>query len=141
MLWKTIRLLIIVCITWFVVWCSRWVYITLYDLLDFQITLYTYLLATQDTLTEVKSTVSWTWNSFLHQIWAWNQGKAELLPSSQRSLDEQVAAFANKLQLISGIISAIVGMFLWKILFDMVFGIKSLMMRLTAFVNEPVKKI
>ena len=140
MLWIGIRVSITILLTIRVIRCSIWIYQTVYDLLDFQITLYQYLLSTQESISNIKTTASWTWNSFMQHIWLGSEWKAEFLGRSTSSIDQQVTMFTNKIQLISATISGVVGIFLWKLLFDLLFGIKSLLRRVVLFIREPVDK-
>lgn len=140
MIWIGIRVSIIVLLTIGVIRCSIWIYHSVYDLLDFQITLYRYLLSTQESISNIKTTASWSWNSFMQTIWIGSAGKAELLPENIFSFDQQLATFTNKIELISALISWAVGLLLWKILFDTIFGIKSLISRIVWFIREPIEK-
>jgi hypothetical protein len=140
MIWIGIRVSIIVLLTIGVVRSSVWIYHTIYDLLDFQITLYRYLLSTQESISNIKTTASWSWNSFMQSIWVWSEGKAELLTQNSISVNQQLATFTNKIELISALISGVIGLLLWKLLFDSIFGIKSLISRIVSFIHEPVEK-
>ena len=76
----------------------------------------------------------------MQHIWLGSEWKAEFLGRSTSSIDQQVTMFTNKIQLISATISGVVGIFLWKLLFDLLFGIKSLLRRVVLFIREPVDK-
>lgn len=139
MVWKSIRFFILLVMTVSVVRSTREVYTTVYQLLDFQIALYKYLLITQNHISDIKTTASSWIQSLLNFLWAGNEGKSELLNTSTLPwIEEQVSSFANKLKLISGIISWIVWLVLWKLLFDMIVWVKLLIARIKLFIRQPL---
>jgi hypothetical protein len=64
-------------------------------------------------------------------------GKSEQINENDNTtLAEKVADFRTKIVRISRIISCILGIIVWKILFDAVFGLKTLRLRLKSFVLQ-----
>ena len=119
------RSFILILLTVFAGRVGRSVSTSLYDLLDFQVTAYRYLLQTQETFISTKKQVSGTidtvknWWDELIQAEA--NGSEKIVPLSSESMQTKLDRFVGKLRLISGVSGSIVGVILWKILFDMVF--------------------
>lgn len=138
MWWKVIRLILLIGITLFALWVSRTTYHVTYDLLDFQVTLYKHLITTQQQIGNVKNTVSESFNALLTTFWWGNEGKAALLWSDVFLVADRVSAFSSKLKIITLVISSLVGVCVRKMLFDTLFGIKTLLQQLNSFIHKPL---
>jgi hypothetical protein len=136
MSWKTGRVTLLILLTIFVAWCGRWIYYTLYELLDFQLTLYAYLINMQEQYGQVKTMAQSSWNSLLDFVGAENNEKTEQLGVTMPSSEERLQAATRKLRLICWVISVLCSVFLRKVCFDILWGVKGMFMRIQRFVLE-----
>jgi hypothetical protein len=136
MSWKAGRFALLILLTLFAIWCGWWIYHTLYELLDFQLTLYTYLINVQEQVGQVKTTAQSSWSSLLDFVGAGNDGKAEQLGTIMPSNEERLQAATKKLRLICWVISVLCSVFLRKICFDIAWGVKGMLVRVQSFVLE-----
>lgn len=141
MLPKLIRILILIIITVPVWRLTRQTKQTVYSVLSFQVAGYEMMLTTQAKIGNVTEKIG---NSVKNAQWILEQlrgdknpGKAEKIEDNQQeSLQEKVAHFRSKLTRISRWVAFVVGVIVRKILFDLVFWLKTLILRLRRFVIE-----
>lgn len=140
MLPKLIRILILIIITVLAWWLTRQTQRTVYSVLSFQVAGYELLLETRQGMQGVTNTVKSTVNdakSLLNTLFDESKPwKAESINDTNKTLTEKVAYFRTKIVRISRGIAFFIGLLVWKMLFDAVFGLKILRLRMKSFVLQ-----
>lgn len=140
MLPKFLRLFILLIITVFTGRATRQTQRALYSVLSFQVAGYELLLETRQGMQGVTDTVKNKVNdakSLLNTLFDESKPwKAESINDNNKTLTEKVADFRTKIVRISRIIACVIGVVVWKMLFDAVFGLKTLRLRLKSFVLQ-----
>jgi hypothetical protein len=143
MLLKLFRTIILIGITLFSARTTRQTQRTVFSVLAFQISGYELLLETKQSVQWISSTAKYTLNettSFLQDL-LWTKkagGKSEKLydetpgETMQKTLDR----FRSKLVRTAWIVAFVVGIIVRKVLFDIVFGLKTVIVRLKNFINQ-----
>jgi hypothetical protein len=121
MVGKVIRWCILICITCISIWIGHRIYTVCMELFAFQLTFYEWMLQSQQFITTWQEQLQWVRDSALELLG--KEQHATDIPQediSMNKLQEQ----AIKLQNIARSVWWIVGILIWKILFDIVFWIK-----------------
>ncbi len=108
--------------------------------MSFQVAGYELLLETRQGMQGVTDTVKTKVNdakSLLNNLFDESKPwKAESINDNNKTLTDKVADFRTKIVRISRIIACVIGVVVWKMLFDAVFGLKILRLRLKSFVLQ-----
>ena len=137
---KLFRIFIILAITTTAARTARQTQRIVYSVLSFQVNGYELLLETRQGMQGLTNTVKSKVNdakSLLNTLFDESRpGKAEFINDNNKTLAEKIAEFRTKIVRISRVIACVLGIFVWKILFDVVFGLKTLRLRLKSFVLQ-----
>lgn len=143
MLSKLFRILILIIITTTAARTSRQTQRTVFSVLAFQISGYELLLETKQSVQWITTTAKNTFDettSFLQDlIWTKKSaGKSEKLndTTSEETMQETLDRFRSKLERTAWIVACIVGLIVRKVLFDIVFELKTVIVRLKNFINQ-----
>lgn len=132
------RIFLLLVITSFSLQIGYWVYTSVYDLLDFQITGYRYLLQAQTSISAGKEQLQWVVSNasnFFADILGKEWWRAEIINTYDTiSIEEKLSVFEKKLQWISGTVAWAIALIVRKLLFDSIFWIKQLLIRLKLFI-------
>lgn len=131
---KLARIILLLFILWTAVYSGWFVYGIVFELLDFQIWAYRVMLQAGEQLWAVRDAVWW---AIEQAIWlfGWEWWAEQLSDNETKSIEKKLAFFEWRLKLISGIIGLLAGLLVWKILSDIVFGLKNTIQRVTSFVK------
>lgn len=127
-----IRLLILAGAVWVWMMTSS----VVYDILDMQVLLYKWLLQAQQ-YTHEATNVAWTAISQAGE-WLWlveETEKTYILDTELLHITEKLVIYTEQLQQIAMIIWVVMGGITYKILFDIVFGIRKHITQLKQFID------
>lgn len=142
MLLKLFRTIILIGITLFAARITRHTQRTVYSVLAFQISGYELVLETKQSVQWISNTAKKTLDetaSLLQWLLQENApGKSEKLnnDTQQQPIQQTLDNFRSKLVRTSWIVACVVGIIVRKMLFDIVFGLKTVIMRLNKFIIE-----
>lgn len=114
--------------------CGYRVAINVYDVLSFQLVIYKGILQAQVTVADTYGQVQEWFQQAINYLGLGEEvmesGKSEVL------LDDRVTLYADKLRKFSNIVGILVSLLVFKIGFDIVFGLKKILQRIQSFILE-----
>jgi hypothetical protein len=132
MLGKITRSILLLAIIGIAVRAGWWSYQSITDLLSFQITLYEWILQAQYKLAEGQQELQGVRDNAMEFLG--KEQHATDLPT-ENTIEEQLAVWKKKIHMLALSISSIIGIIVFKICFDIAFGIKSLIRNIKDFVG------
>lgn len=140
MLSKLFRIFILLIITSTAARTARQTQRAVYSVLVFQVSGYELLLETKQSMQGITTTAKntydnakWFFEELFNETKPW---KAERLNDTDTDIQTKIDTFRTKLVRISWTLAWVVGVIVRKILFDLVFGLKTLIVRIHRFIRE-----
>ncbi len=125
---KLIRFLLLLLILFTALFIWRWIYKTVFLLLDFQIWMYSFYLSSGEQIWAITDNIAW----LVDKVFWWTPDTNTNIEITQ-AMETRVAQFTKKLHILSAGVGAIVGYVVWKILFDIVFWFTTMLSNVKKF--------
>lgn len=137
-LMKIIRLVILICLFCVSVYVGWYVYSWVYDLLDFQLGMYSSFLEAWKKVDAVQDSLWWIVEQALWLFWGefseWSSWE-NFTDEQVRTISDKIASFEKKLNIISWIIWWLAWLLVWKFLSDIVFWMKKTVVNIQKFIG------